>query len=74
MLRTYAIWDRNRKALYVLLATGTVRTLPKEWDRLSHLPVLDCIGARHCLHRDGTTIHQVYEFRTFPCLASLQII
>ena len=26
MLRTYAIWDRNRKALYVLLATGTVRT------------------------------------------------
>jgi len=24
MLRTYAIWDRSRKALYVLLATGTL--------------------------------------------------
>lgn len=26
MLRTYAIWDRSRKALYVLLTTGAVRT------------------------------------------------
>ena len=39
MLRTYAIWDRSRKALYVLLATGTVRILPNKWDRLSHFPV-----------------------------------
>jgi hypothetical protein len=73
MLRTYAIWDRNRKALYVLLATGTVRiSFQTEWDRLSYFSVLDCIGARHCIHGDGTTVHQVYEFRTFPCTGPLQ--
>jgi len=27
MLRTYAIWDRSRKALYVLLATGTLASV-----------------------------------------------
>lgn len=46
--------------------------LPNEWDRLSYLSLLACIGARHCIHGDGITIPQVYVFRVFPCMDSLQ--
>lgn len=48
--------------------------LPNKWDRLSDFSVLALIGVRHCIHRDGTTINQMYALRAFPCVRSLQMI
>ena len=36
--------------------------LPNEWDRLSYFSVLARIGARYCVHGDGTTVSEVYAY------------